>query len=225
MKTPFFKAVIAIVRKDMQAELRSRELLSSMGMFALLSILIFSFALQLDIVARQEVVGGVLWVTVVFASILGLNRSMATEREGSSFDALLLAPVDRAAVFFGKLGGNFIFTLTVGVLLLPLMSLLYNIVLLNGYLLATLTLGTLGFSITGTLLATMTVQTRARESLLPILMLPIALPVLLASVNASSGILRAAPLGDWFAWLQILGAVDVIYLALCYLLFGYVIEE
>ena len=91
MKTPLFKAAIAIVRKDLQAELRSRELLSSMSMFALLSILIFSFALQLDLNARQEVVGGVLWVTVVFASILGLNRSMATEREGGSFDAMLLA--------------------------------------------------------------------------------------------------------------------------------------
>jgi heme exporter protein B len=225
MKTPFFNAVVAIVRKDLQAELRSRELLSSMIMFALLSILIFSFALQLDLIARQEAVGGVLWVTVVFASILGLNRSMATEREGGSFDSLLLAPVDRAAVFFGKLVGNFIFALAVGMMLLPLMTILYNISLMNGWLLLTLMLGTLGFSITGTLLATMTVQTRSRESLLPIIMLPVALPVVLAAVGASSGILRAAPLTDWGGWLQIIGAVDTVYLVLCYLLFGYVIEE
>jgi heme exporter protein B len=225
MKTPFFNAVAAIVRKDLQAELRSRELFSSMMMFALLSILIFSFALQLDLVARQEAVGGVLWVTVVFASILGLNRSMATEREGGSFDALLLAPVDRAALFFGKLVGNFIFSLAVGVLLLPLITILYNISLINGWLVLDLILGTLGFSITGTLLATMTVQTRSRESLLPIVMLPVALPVVLAAVGASSGVLRGAPLADWFGWLQIVCAVDVVYLVLSYLMFGYVIEE
>ncbi|MFN8376239.1 MAG: heme exporter protein CcmB [Anaerolineae bacterium] len=225
MKTPLFKAAIAIVRKDLQAELRSRELLSSMSMFALLSILIFSFALQLDLNARQEVVGGVLWVTVVFASILGLNRSMATEREGGSFDAMLLAPVDRVAVFFGKLVGNFIFALTVGVMLLPLMSILYTMTLFNGWLLLTLLLGTMGFSITGTLLATMTVQTRARESLLPILMLPVALPVLLPAVNATGGILRDAPFADWSGWLQILVAVALIYLVLCYMMFGYVLEE
>lgn len=225
MKTPFFNAVAAIVRKDLQAELRSRELVSSMGMFALLSIFIFSFALQLDLLARQEVVGGVLWVTVVFASILGLNRSMATEREGGSFDALLLAPVDRAALFFGKLVGNFIFTLAVGVLLLPLMTLLYNISLMNIWLLLALILGILGFSVTGTLLAAMTVQTRARESLLPILMLPLALPIILSAVGASSGVLRAAPLADWVGWLQILSAVDFVYIVLCYLLFAYAIEE
>jgi heme exporter protein B len=224
MKTPFLPAVIAIVRKDLQAELRSRELLSSMLMFALLSVLIFSFALELDRLARQEVVSGVLWVTVVFASILGLNRSLASEREGGSFDALLLAPVDRAAVFFGKLVGNFIFALVVGVLLLPLMSVLYNMPLLNGWLLLTLTFGTLGFSITGTLLATMTVQTRARESLLPIVMLPVVLPVLIAAVNASTGILRAADT-NWVTWLQILTSVNLIYLVLCFLLFAYVIEE
>ncbi|MFQ3568693.1 MAG: heme exporter protein CcmB [Aggregatilineales bacterium] len=225
MKTPFLSAVLAVIRKDLQAELRSRELVSSMGLFALLSILIFSFALELDRVARIEAVSGVLWVTIVFASILGLNRSLAMERDQGNLDALLLAPIDRVAVYFGKLAGNFIFTIIVGLVLIVMMTVLYNISLLNGVLLLALLLGTLGFTTVGTLLATMTVQTRARESLLPIVMMPVALPLLLAAVRATTGILNQAPQEMWLAWLQILAVLDVIFLTLCFLLFEYVIED
>jgi heme exporter protein B len=225
MSTPFIQAVIAILRKDLRTELRSRELVSAMGLFALLSILIFSFALELDRIARQEAISGVLWVTVVFASILGLNRSLAMERDQGNLDAMLLAPINRAAIFLGKLIGNYLFALVVGLLLLPVMTILFNMALFQPWLILILFLGTLGFSTIGTLLATMTVQTRARESLLPIVMLPVALPVLLASVRASTNILTNAPIDDWIAWPQILIVVDVIYLILCFLLFEFVIED
>ncbi len=225
MKTPFLSAVFSIVRKDLQIELRSRELVSSMGLFALLSILIFSFALELDRNARREAVSGVLWVTIVFASVLGLNRSLAMERDQGNLDAMLLAPIDRVAIFFGKLFGNLVFTLIVGLLLLPIMTILYNHNLFQPWLVAVLLLGTFGFATVGTLLAMMTVQTRARESLLPIVMMPVALPVLLAAVRASTSILTDAPVADWIAWPQILVVVDIIYLVACFLLFEYVIEE
>jgi heme exporter protein B len=225
MKTPFLQAVVSIIRKDLRLELRSRELLSSMGLFALLSILIFSFALELDRIARQEAISGVLWVTVVFASILGLNRSLGMERDQGNLDAMLLAPIDRSAIFVGKLVGNFLVALVVGLLLLPIMTVLYNINLLQPWILVVLLLGTWGFATIGTLLATMTVQTRARESLLPIVMLPIALPVLLSAVRACTSILTELPFDDWFAWVQILVVVDLIYLVMCFLLFEYVIEE
>ena len=103
MKTPFLKTVLSIIRKDLQVELRGRELVTSMGLFALLSVMIFSFALELDRQARHEVVGGVLWVTVVFAIILGLNRSMAMEREGGGMDAMLIAPIERAAMIIRQI--------------------------------------------------------------------------------------------------------------------------
>ncbi|MEO8607297.1 MAG: heme exporter protein CcmB [Chloroflexota bacterium] len=225
MKTPFLQAVLSIVRKDLRMELRSRELVSSMALFALLSILIFSFALELDRIARLEAISGVLWVTVVFASILGLNRSLAMERDQGNLDAMLLAPIDRTAIFVGKFVGNFIFALTVGLILLPLMTILYNIDLIRAWILVVLFLGTLGFSTIGTLLATMTVQTRARESLLPIVMLPIALPVLLSAVRASTNVLNNTPMDDWIAWAQILLVVDIVYMVMCFLLFEYVIEE
>ncbi len=225
MNTPFLAAVAAIVAKDLRAELRSRELVSSMALFALLSILIFSFALELNRLARQEAIGGVLWVTVAFASIIGLNRSLAGERDQGNLDAMLLAPIARSAVFFGKLAGNFVFTLAVGLILLPLLTVLFNLNLVQPWVLVVLALGVLGFSVVGTLLATMTVQTRAREALLPIVMLPVALPVLLGAVRATTAILNGAPLEDWIAWPQILVVVNVIYLTLCYLLFDYVIED
>ncbi len=225
MKTSFWQAVLSITRKDLRAELRSRELVNSMGLFALLSVLIFSFALELDRVARQEAISGVLWVTVVFASILGLNRSLAMERDQGNLDALLLAPINRVAIFSGKLLGNFLFTLVVGLILLPLMTVLYNLPLVQPWIIFVLLLGIAGFSTIGTLLATMTVQTRARESLLPIVMLPVALPVLLSAVRASTAILSDAPIADWIAWPQLLIVIDVIYLTLCFLLFEYVIES
>src|SRR5690606_35456609 len=109
MTTSFLQAALAIAAKDLRAELRSRELVNSMVLFALLSILIFSFALELDRVARHEAIAGVLWVTIVFASILGLNRSMALEREQGGLNALLLAPISRAAIFCGKLAANYLF--------------------------------------------------------------------------------------------------------------------
>lgn len=225
MKTPFLKTVLSIARKDLRAELRSRELVSSMGLFALLSILIFSFALELDRVARDEAISGVLWVTVVYASTIGLNRSMAAEREQGGMDALLMAPIERSAIFFGKLLGNILFAGLVGLILLPVMTVLYNKTLLNPAVIAVLALGTLGFTTVGTLLATMTVQTRARESLLPIVMLPIVLPLVLAAVRATTGILSATPDTEGVTWLQILVALDVIYLGICYVLFEYVVEE
>ncbi len=224
-KTPFWRTAWAIMSKDLRAELRSRELVSAMLLFTLLAIMIFSFALELDRITREEVVSGVLWVTVVFASILGLNRSMAMEREQGNMDAMLLAPIDRSAIFAGKMAGNFIFTLVVGVVLLPLTTVLYNVPVARPMLALVLLLGIWGFSTVGTLLAAMTVQTRARETLLPIVMLPVVLPLLLAAVRASNGIIADAPAEQWQAWPQVLLVIDVIYLVMCLLMFPYVVEE
>jgi len=224
MQTPFFRVVYSILVKDLQAEFRSRELLSLMVIFALLSLLIFSFALELDRIAREESISGVLWVTVAFASIIGLNRSLTIEREQGNLDALLIAPIHRSAIFVGKMAGNFLFALVVGALLVPIAALIYNMPLLSAWLVIVLLLGTLGLSAVGTLLATMTVQTRTRESLLPVVMLPLALPVVLTAVRATTGILSAQPSADWLGWLQLLAFVDAAYFAACFVMFEFVIE-
>ena len=223
MMTPKLACVLAIIAKDLRAEFRSRELLSVMALFALLSVLVFSFALELDRGARAETVSGVLWVTLIFASLLGLNRSLAQESDQGNLDALLLAPVSRSAIFAGKFAGNALFTGAVGLALLPLMTVLYNINMVAPGVIVTTVVGVFGFCSVGTLLATMTAQTRAREALLPIALLPAALPFLLTAVRATKGAVDGAP--EWQVWLQLLAGISVIYVVLCLLLYGYVVEE
>ena len=223
MKRAYLLAALAIAGKDLRAELRSRELLSMMAIFALLSILVFSFALELDRLAREEAVSGVLWVTLIFTSLLGLNRSLAQEVDQGNLDALLLAPVSRSAIFLGKFAANFLFTGLVGAMLLPLMSALYGMNMLDGRLIITTAVGIFGFCAVGTLLATMTAQTRSREALLPIAMLPLALPFLLTAVRASKGILNAN--AEWQLWFQLLAAIAIIYFTLSLLLYGAIVED
>ena len=225
MKTPFITSAAAIIKKDLRAEFRARELVSVMGLFALLSVLVFSFALELDREAREEAVSGVLWVTLIFASMLGLNRGMALERDQGGLDAMLAAPVSRSAIYLGKLLGNFIFTAIVGMVMLPLMTVLYGKNLLDAWVIGTTVIGIFGFATIGTLLATMTVQTRAREALLPIAMLPIVLPFLLTAVRATTGLLNGALDGEWRGSLGMLAGITVIYFVICLLLYRYVVEE
>lgn len=225
MTTAFMTSMLAVLQKDLLSEIRSREISGAMVLFALLSVLVFSFALQLDINVSRDAIGGILWVTVTFAVVLGFNRSSAIEREGGSFDAILMAPVSRGAIYIGKTLSNYLFAAIVGLALLPLMTVIYNVRLMHWGAVAVLLLGTFGLSVTGTLLAMMTVQARTRETLLPIVMLPVALPLLLAAVSATSRIVDGDVLADWIGWLQLVAVLDVIYFALCFLLFEYVVEE
>ena len=149
----FLRAIGAIVWKDLVAELRSRELMSAMLVFAVLVVLIFNFALELDIRTRETITAGVLWVTFAFAGTLGLNRSIAVEKDRGCLDGLLLAPIDRSALYFGKAISNLLFMLIVEIIILPLYSLLYNVNLLNPGLLLVILLGSWGYVAVGTLLA------------------------------------------------------------------------
>lgn len=222
----FFKATMAIVQKDLSAEFRSRELLSAMLVFSMLVILIFNFALELDIKVRQSVTAGVLWTTFAFAGTLGLNRSMAVEKDRGCMDGLLLAPVDRAAIFFGKAISNLAFMLIVEAIVLPLYALLYNEVrIFQLSFLGVILLGSIGYIAVGTLLSAMSVQTRTRDVLLPILLFPVAVPVLLASVKASGGLLTNATFAEILTPLNLLIVYDVIFIAVAFMVFDFVVEE
>ncbi len=225
MNTGFWASTRAILQKDFQAEFRGRELISVMLVFALMSVLVFSFALELDRLARREAVAGVLWVTVVFASVLGLNRSMNQERDSGAMDALLLAPIPRSAIFAGKFLANYAFTLFVGALLLPVMTVLYNVTMITPYSVIVLLLGVWGICTVGTLLSAMTSQARGGEALLPIVLLPVALPVIMASVRATTGILTGAPIADWEGWLPIMAGIALFYSVVCAFAFAFVVEE
>jgi heme exporter protein B len=217
--------VLAIAWKDLAAEFRSRELLSAMLVFALVVIVIFNFALELDIQTRRSVTSGVLWVTFAFAGTLGLNRSMAVEKDRGCLDGLLLAPVDRSAIYFGKMISNLAFMLIVVVIVLPIYSVLYNVNLFQPGVLLVILLGSIGYIAVGTLLSAMAIQTRTRDVLLPILLFPVVLPVLISAVKASGGFLQGLPLSEVMPWLNILLVYDVIFIAVAYMVFDFVVEE
>lgn len=221
----FFRAVAAIIWKDLSTEFRSRELLSAALIFALLVILIFNFALELDVKTRTSVTSGVLWVTFAFAGTIGLNRSMAVEKDRGCLEGLLLAPVDRSAIYFGKSISNFIFMLIIEVIVLPLYSVLYNINLFHPGLLIVIVLGSIGYVAVGTLLSSMAIQARTRDVLLPILLFPVAIPVLVAAVKACSGFLQGSDLTEIIPWLNLLIVYDVIFIAIAFMVFDYIVED
>ena len=224
-KSSYWKAIAAIAWKDLAAELRSRELLSAMLVFSLLVILIFNFALELDIATRRSVTSGVLWATFAFAGTLGLNRSMAVEKDRGCLDGLLLAPVDRSAIYFGKVISNLAFMLIVEAIVLPIYSVLYNVNLFQPGLLMVILLGSIGYVAVGTLLSSMAVQTRTRDVLLPILLFPVVVPILIAAVKASGGYLTGASMNEILPWLNLLIAYDVIFTAIAFMVFDFVVEE
>ena len=224
-KGNFTKAVAAVVWKDLRAEFRSFELISAMLVFSLLVILIFNFALELDIKTRQSVTAGVLWATFAFAGTLGLNRSMSIEKDRGCLDGLLLAPVDRSAIYFGKFISNLAFMLIVEAIVLPVYSVLYNTNLFQPGLILVILLGSIGYTAVGTLLAAMSVQTRTRDVLLPILLFPVAFSVLLAAVKASGGFLTGADMADILLPINLLIAYDIIFIAVAFMVFDSVVEE
>lgn len=221
----FLRSMSAIIWKDLAAELRSRELLSAMLVFALLVILIFNFSLELDARARATVTAGVLWVTFAFAGTLGLNRSMAMEKDRGCLDGLLLAPVDRSAIYFGKAIGNLIFMLVVEAIVLPVYSFLYSVNLFQPGLLLVIFLGSIGYVAVGTLLSSMAIQTRTRDVLLPILLFPLVIPVMIAAVKASTGFLQAFSYADISPWINLLIVYDVIFVAVAFMVFDFIVEE
>jgi len=221
----YLRVVGAIVWKDLAAELRSKELLSAMVVFALLVILIFNFALELNPVTRRTVAAGVLWVATIFTGTLGLNRSLAIEKDRGSLDGLLLAPMDRSALYFGKALGNLLFILMVEVVILPVFSILFDVNLLHPLILGVVVLGTLGYSAVGTLLSSLAVHSRSRDVMLPILLFPVAVPVLIAAVRASSGVLAQAAWDQIGPWINLLVGYDVIFIAAAFMLFEFVVEE
>jgi heme exporter protein B len=221
----FYKAMMAVVWKDLTAEIRSREVFSAMLVFALLVVLIFNFALDLEAGTRASITSGVLWVTFTFAGTLGLNRSMAQEKDRGCMDGLLMAPVDRSAIYMGKVIGNLVFMFAVEIVVIPVFSVLYNVNLINLGLILVVLLGSVGYIAVGTLLASMAVQTRTRDMLLPILLFPVVIPLIVAAVKASAGFIQSLPMTEISPWLNLLIVYDVVFLVVAWMVFDFVVEE
>ncbi len=185
----FLEQTIAILWKDIRSELRSKQMWLGMGLFALLVLVIFNFTFDLRVDNKAAVAPGALWVAFVFASLLGLGRTIAAEREKGSMDRLLLCPVDRKAIYLAKLLGNMLFIGVVEIVALPIFAALFDLPLLIGALLPIVLLGTLGIAAVGTLFSAMAAATSAQELLLPILIFPLLVPVVIAAVRATSNLL------------------------------------
>lgn len=221
----FLRQVLAIVQKDLAAELRTKESLSAMVVFALLVLVIFNFAFELQGVDINVLGAGVLWVAFTFSGVLGLGRSFAAEKDKGSLEGVLLSPVDRGAIFLGKATSNFLFISVMEGITLPLFAILNNVSLPWWPLLPYIVLGTIGFAAMGTLLSAVAASTKMREVMLPILLFPVAIPLLMASVKLTGGAIQGRDFSEISNWFNILITYDVVFLVVAFLVFEYVVEE
>lgn len=218
--------VLAIVWKDVISELHTKEAISSMLIFALLAIVIFSFAFQLRGDEDVELVApGVLWVAFTFAGILGLSRSFIKEKDRGCLEGLMLCPVDRSAIYLGKALGNLVFMLLMEAIALPMFAVFFNLAVLIPSLFLVILLGTIGFAAVGTLFSVISVNTKAREVMLPILFFPIVVPVVIAAVKSTGQVLDGVPFDQSLPWVNLMLVFDLIFLVVSYLSFEYVVEE
>lgn len=219
----------AIVKKDVVAELRTKEMLTAMFLFVMLAMVIFNYSfgsVESDLTAFG---GGLLWLAFLFTSLLGLNRSFVHEKDQGCLDGILLSPIDRPLIYFAKMSGNFIFLSVVEVVAIPIFTVFFiqhNYLGDIGYFILAVVLSTIGISAVGTLLSTISVNTRTRDMLLPILFLPIIIPLLIAAVS-STGQLMAGPqdMGSVMDSIKFLAVYDIIFLLLGYGLYDFVIGE
>jgi heme exporter protein B len=221
------KQTALLLGKDLRLELRRRESLLTMFFFGALLLFVFHFSFDLPPDQVAALAPGLLWLSFLFTGTLGLAQLFTAERENHCLDALLISPLDRAAFFLAKTGFNLVLMVLVEIVVMPLFWILFNLptwnLLPRLFLIALL--GTVGFCVLGTLLAAMTLRARARELLLPLVLFPLMIPVILATIRCMESVLRTGALGDAGPWLRLLLGFDVIFLTAGVLIFDWVIES
>ena len=215
----------ALLWKDVLLELRTKERLSSLFVLAVLIILTFVFALSPEQAQRPEIGAAVLWVALLFAGMLSLQRGFLIEQERGCLSGLLLTPIDPSTLFLAKFLGNVLFLSIVETIVTPITLVLFGFVWSSALLMLPVVelLGIVGFSALGTLLSAIAVRTRAREVLLPVMLLPLLIPLLIATVKVTNSLLGGEPGLD--VWLRVLLAFDVIFVVTGWLIFGQVVRE
>ena len=219
-------AALVIAGKDLRLESKTRDVVGSAGLFGLLVIVVASFAFPTWGDGREGVAAGVLWIAFTFAALLGLGRSFAIEKEEDCLEGLLVSPAPAEAIFLGKLLANLVFTAVIEVVILPVFVVLLSLQLADVAILAAAAfLGTLGLLTVGTLFAAMAVNTRGRESILPLLVMPVSVPVMIAAVKATQGALGGEGAGELLPWMLLMLGYDVLFLMVALATFPHVTEE
>jgi heme exporter protein B len=222
-----WRAARRIAAKDLRIELRTRDVLTAMGMFALLIVVVASFSFPTAGEQREMIAAGLLWMAWLFAILLGVGRSLAMEHEEDCLDALVTSPVPRESIYLGKLLSNLAFVGVTQLFLLPVAVVLLQLEPRTGLplLLLTVAVGTLALVAVTTLFATMAATTRTREAVLPVLVIPVAIPVLIAAVRATEIALSGGAPGAATPWLLLLTAATALFLLLGLATFRHVLEE
>ena len=212
--SPDFARARAVAWKDLRTERRSLANFSGVLFLALLMLLLFGFALGPDAAGLREAAAGIIWLAVLFSGVLAFNRSYQVELDDGAFETLLLYPGARWPIFVGKLAANMAFVLGVEVIVVPLAAVLFHADLTRAgvALAAVMLLGTVGFVTLGTFYAAVASRTRAREVLLPLLLLPMLVPVLIAAAKATGALTSGDVMGDAASWIRLLVAFDLIFL-------------
>ena len=218
--------ILAVVRKDLRIERRTRQTVSIMLMFSLVSVVLFNFALEANMGAVQEVATGLLWATIILAGTLGLNRSLALESENQVIDAMLMAPVNRSAIYLGKVTSVSIFTLILEAVLVVIFIGVFQKPLWQPQVLLMLFLGTIGYVAAGVLVTSITIQTRSREVLLPVLLLPLSLPVVLSAAMATGQYMlpQTPAWADVQSYFAIVAAYDLLMLSVGMVTYSFIVE-
>ncbi|MBI3794251.1 MAG: heme exporter protein CcmB [Nitrospinae bacterium] len=217
----------AVLMKDLRTEWRTREFLGHTFMFALLVIVIFNFAFKINPQNAPGFASGILWISFLFAGTLGLGRSFLVEKENDCIQGLALSPVDRTAIFLAKFAGNLIFLLIIQVIVVPAFIVLYNVNVMENFFMQCLVflLGDVGFMTLGTLIAAMSVNLKAREILLPVLLLPLLTPLLIFAASATASLVGGDDPSAYLGRIRLLAAFDVIFFVVSLLVFEYIMDE
>jgi heme exporter protein B len=215
----YLRIVWAHLEKDLRLEWRSKDAINGMIFFSLLVVVLFSFAFDPTMAVSRQIAGGILWVALLFASVTALNQTWTRELRHQVLDAQRMAPSPASALFLAKVLANFIFVSVIEIVIGPLFIVFYNLRALGqgGWMFVVLPLGTLALVVNGTFFAALSLRTRNREMLLPLILFPITVPALLAMVQSTTGILSGE--FDPGLWIRLLGGYDVIFLTLCLLMF------
>lgn len=220
------RAAAILLGKELRHEFRTRELLNTTVVFALVVVVLFSFAFSPTSDESRRWGPGLLWLAFLFAGSLMLNPTFSREQNNDTLDALRMAPISPFSIVLGKMLANFIFMALAEILLVPVFAVLYNVSLAGvaGRLALVLALGTAGLVVTGTVFSAISARARMRELLLPLLLLPILTPLLIACVEATAALFSTEPQLDT-AWLAFLAGFDVVFFTASWLLSDYLLEE